>query len=263
MSAEPTGGGYTAGEQDAPPLAPDTLAPNRTLDVAAPPVTSNSGTLGGTLNKGVGGTLLPPKKLPIDSRYNMLLMERQKTLGSKDLADQVKLPPGASVEEWLAISTVDFFNELNLLIGGIQDLCTEHTCPEMKAGPYTWLWADGEKCKEPQKLSAPKYCECLLIWVDKQLSDESFLPVNPGSPFPPSFKKGLRVIYKRLFRIYAHVYYSHFKAMMDDEADAHLNHSFKHFVYFVMEFELMQKEDLEPMKDLVALFLDQRSRGTN
>mmetsp|Transcript_20100 Transcript_20100/g.31522 ORF Transcript_20100/g.31522 Transcript_20100/m.31522 type:complete len:258 (-) Transcript_20100:142-915(-) len=252
MTTEPMAGGYTASEQDAPPLAPDTLAPNPT------PVAPKQQ---GTLLKGVGGTLLPPKQLPSDSRYNLLLMERQKTLGSKDLADQVKLPSGASLEEWLAISTVDFFNELNLLVGATQDLCTEQTCPEMKAGPYAWLWADGEKCKEPQKMSAPKYCECLLIWVDKQLSDESFLPVNPGSPFPPSFKKGLRVIYKRLFRIYAHIYYSHFKAMMDDEADAHLNHSFKHFVYFVMEFDLMQKEDLEPMKDLVAMFLEQRARS--
>lgn len=208
-------------------------------------------------------TLLPPRKLPLNSRYNSLLLGRQKTLGSKDLADQVKLPPGANFEEWLAITTIDFFNELNMLIGAIQDLCTELTCPQMCAGPYIWLWADGENYKEPTKMSAPRYFEHLLTWVDAQLSDESFLPVQPGVPFPPNFLKGMRVIYKRLFRIYAHVFHSHFKEMMEDEADAHLNHSFKHFVYFVKEFELIDSEEMEPLKDLVNLCMDQRGRGNS
>jgi MOB kinase activator 1 len=189
-------------------------------------------------------------------------LERQKTLGSKDLAEQVKLPPGANVEEWLAITTIDFFNELNLLIGALQDLCTEERCPTMCAGPFVWLWADGDKIKEPQKLSAPKYFEALLTWVDAQLADETFLPVQPGVPFPATFRKGMRVIYKRLFRIYAHVFHTHFKEMMEEEADAHLNHSFKHFVYFVKEFDLMEPEELEPMKDLVALCMEQKSRGS-
>jgi len=206
-------------------------------------------------------TLLPPRRLPMNSRYNTLLMGRQKTLGSKDLADQVKLPQGADVEEWLAITTIDFFNELNLLIGAVQDLCTESTCPQMCAGPYIWLWADGEKIKEPTKMSAPRYFEHLLTWVDAQLADESFLPVQPGVPFPPNFLKGMRVIYKRLFRIYAHVFHSHFKEMMEDEADAHLNHSFKHFVYFVKEFDLIDTEEMEPLKDLVNLCMDQKVRG--
>lgn len=228
--------GYTAGEQPAAP--------------------------GREATRKKDATLLPPLRLPPDSRYNMLLLERQKTLGSKDLSDQVKLPHGASVEEWMAITTIDFFNELNLLIGATQDLCTEHTCPTMSAGPYTWMWADGDKFKEPIKMSAPRYFEHLLTWVDAQLSDDSFLPVEPGTPFPPTYRKGMRVIYKRLFRIYAHVFHAHFKEMLEDEADAHLNHSFKHFVYFVKEFDLMDNEEFEPLKDLVALYMDQKAKGT-
>merc|ERR1719215_822767 len=77
------------------------------------------------------GTLLPPKRLPSDSRYSQLINERQKTLGSMDLAAQVKLPTGASEEEWLAVSTIDFFNELNLLAGALTDICTEQSCPQM------------------------------------------------------------------------------------------------------------------------------------
>lgn len=206
------------------------------------------------------GTLLPPYNLSVKSRYGTLLLQRQRTLGSSDLWSQVKLPPGASEEEWLAVTTVDMFNELNLLAGAVSDICTEATCPEMTAGSYTFFWAD-EVTKEPQKLSAPKYFETLLMWVEKQLSDESFLPTQPGVPFPPTYRKGMRVIYKRLFRIYAHIFHAHFKEMMEQEADAHLNHSFKHFIYFVKEFDLIDQEELEPLKDLIALCM--RQRGTD
>lgn len=207
-------------------------------------------------------TLLPPRKLPANSRYSSLLLERQKTLGSRDLWQQVRLPPGASEEEWLAIHTIDFFNELNLLTGALQDICTHETCPLMCAGPYTFAWCDGDKVKMPTKMSAPRYFEHLLIWVERQLADESFLPVKPGQPFPTHYRRGLRVIYKRLFRIYAHTFHSHFKDLIADEADAHLNHSFKHFIYFVKEFSLVDDSELEPLKDLVALCVAQRNKET-
>jgi len=47
---------------------------------------------------------------------------------------------------------------------------------------------------------------------------------------------------------------------MEGEADAHLNHSFKHFIYFVKEFDLIDDAELEPMKDLVALCLEQKNQ---
>jgi len=185
-------------------------------------------------------------------------MERQRTLGSKDLLQQVKLPAGASEEEWLALTTVDMFNEINLLAGAVQDICTAATCPMMNAGPFEFMWAD-ETNTVPQKLSAPEYFETLLLWVDRRISDEKFLPIVPGVPFPPDFRKGIKLIYKRLFRIYAHIFHSHYKEMVEQEADAHLKHSFKHFIYFVKEFDLVGLKDLEPLQDLVALCMESKS----
>eukprot|EP00913_Durusdinium_trenchii_P022502 g21139.t1 len=198
-------------------------------------------------------TLLPPRKLPAESRYADLITSRQRTLGSMDLAAQVRLPTGCSEEEWLAFNTVELFNELNLLVGAISDICTEATCPTMSAGSFAW-----HLCQTPQQLSAPKYMEKLLVWVESQLADETFLPVQKGQPFLPNFKKGIRVIYKRLFRIYAHIFHAHFKEMVDSDADAHLNHSFKHFVYFVKEFDLIEDSELEPMGDLIRLLMRKR-----
>lgn len=206
------------------------------------------------------GTLLPPRMLPDSSRFKTLLLERTKTLGSSELADQVKLPPGASEEEWLAITTIDFFNDLNLLAGALSEFCTSATCPVMCAGPYSFAWCDGDKFKTPTKMSAPHYIRHLLLWVERQLADETFMPVEQGVPFPRHYRQGLRVIYKRLFRIYAHTFHSHFKDFVEAEADAHLNYSFKHFIYFVKEFNLIQEAELEPLKDLISLTMAQRMK---
>eukprot|EP00440_Ansanella_granifera_P051591 gb/GFBE01055932.1/.p1 GENE.gb/GFBE01055932.1/~~gb/GFBE01055932.1/.p1 ORF type:complete len:230 (+),score=49.64 gb/GFBE01055932.1/:1-690(+) len=208
------------------------------------------------------GTLLPPMRVPEDSRYAELIKERQKTLGTQDLAAQVRLPTGCSEEEWLAYNSIELFNELNLLAGAVSDLCTDQSCPVMSAGSFTFQWADGDKIKAPVQLSAPKYMETLLLWVERQLADENFLPVKPGEKFPDNFKKGIKIIYKRLFRIYAHIFHSHFKEMADCDADAHLNHSFKHFIYFAKEFDLVEDSELEPLADLVGLIMSKRSRET-
>jgi len=210
------------------------------------------------------GTLLPPRVFPKDSRYAtitlVLQQNRERTLGSKGLVDQVKLPEGCSEEEWIAVNTQEIFNELNLLVGAFQEWCTDASCPDMTAGTFSYAWADGGDYKTPTKMSAPQYCECCLTWVDKQLADEAFMPVKPDVPFPANFRKGLKVIYKRLFRIYAHTFHSHFKEIMEGEADAHLNHSFKHFLYFIKEFDLIEEPELDPLKDLVALCMQQKDQ---
>jgi len=66
-------------------------------------------------------TLLLPRSFPPNSRCKTLLIERQKSLGSKELQVQIKLPQGANEDEWLAVKTIDFFNELNLLKGALQE----------------------------------------------------------------------------------------------------------------------------------------------
>lgn len=42
-----------------------------------------------------------------------------------------------------------------------------------------------------------------------------------------------KTILKRLFRVYAHIYHQHFDSVMQLQEEAHLNTSFKHFIFFV------------------------------
>jgi MOB kinase activator 1 len=103
------------------------------------------------------------------------------TLGSGNLRLAVKLPEGEDVNEWVAVNTVDFFNQINMLYGTITEFCSESTCPVMSAGPrYEYHWADGQTVKKPIKCSAPKYIDYLMTWVQDQLDDEMLFPAKIG-----------------------------------------------------------------------------------
>lgn len=72
------------------------------------------------------------------------------TLGSGNLRNAVQLPEGNKYikllfqllsfmlgedpNEWIAVNTVDFFNQINMLYGTITEFCTEDTCCIMSAG---------------------------------------------------------------------------------------------------------------------------------
>jgi len=72
-----------------------------------------------------------------------------------------------------------------------------------------------------------------------------------GVPFPRNFLSSAKTILKRLFRVYAHIYHQHFKEVMQLDEEAHLNTSFKHFIYFVQEFNLIERRELAPLQELI------------
>jgi len=183
------------------------------------------------------------------------------TLGSGNMRSAVVLPKGEDLNEWLAVNTVDFFNEISLLYGTITDYCTPENCPVMNAGSnYEYLWADGVKIKKPIKCNAPEYVDHLMTWVEGQLNDESIFPLQLGTPFPKNFLSIVKTIFKRLFRVYAHIYHSHFKKIIGLGAEAHLNTCFKHFIYFVHEFKLISSVEQDPLKELIDALMGKKEK---
>ena len=59
--------------------------------------------------------------------------------------------------------------------------------------------------------------------------------------------------------MYAHVYYSHFARIRELQEEAHLNTAFKHFILFVWEFDLISKEELSPLTDLLINLMGERA----
>ncbi|XP_062075848.1 MOB kinase activator-like 1A [Humulus lupulus] len=142
----------------------------------------------------------------------LTLMHIETTLGNGNLKEVIRLSPGEDCNKWLAVNNkilflfsriglkelfvcwffqlslfvvytvaVDFFNQVNILYGTLTEFCTPTSCPVMNARPvYSYKWADGVTTKEPIKVSAPKYVEYLMDWIEVQLDDESIFPQRLG-----------------------------------------------------------------------------------
>ena len=154
-----------------------------------------------------------------------------------------------------------------LCFGIVSEHCTAESCPEMSAGPKaTYFWAD--KGEKPVSLPAPEYISNLVNWISKQLDDEKVFPAVGA--FPKNFKAVLAKILSRMFRVYAHLYHSHWDKIKALGADAHLNTCFKHFYYFAgarqqqrqqqtrlahsraaAEFDMIKEAELQPMASVV------------
>lgn len=66
----------------------------------------------------------------------------------------------------------------------------------------------------------------------------------------------IKQVFKRLYRVYAHIYCHHYPVIGALGLEPHLNTSFKHYVLFVKEFDLCQGKDFwGPLGDLVEQML--------
>jgi MOB kinase activator 1 len=90
-----------------------------------------------------------------------------------------------------------------------------------------------------------------LNWVRDQIEDESLMPVNVGVGFNKKFESTVKTIFKKISRVYGHLYFSHYTVFSDYKVVQVLNTSFKHFVFFVQEFDLVSKKDLLPLENLI------------
>jgi MOB kinase activator 1 len=108
------------------------------------------------------------------------------------------------------------------------------------------------------------------------------------APFTKNFRDTIKQVLKRLFRVYAHMYYHHFDKIRGLGEEAHINTCFQvqapfsfsfyahhwncfagnvitehptclvlslalqHFFFFVDEFKLIDKRDMLPLEDLTA-----------
>jgi MOB kinase activator 1 len=140
---------------------------------------------------------------------------------------------------------------------------------------FEYLWQDSENYKKPTKMPAPAYIEQLMSWVQSNIDNEQVLPSrigehtrlphawtgiwandSAGVPFPKSFPALVRQIFKRMYRVYAHIYCHHYPVIRELGLEPHLNTSFKQYVLFIDEHNLASGKDFwGPLGDLVDSML--------
>lgn len=195
-------------------------------------------------------TFKPVKQHKEGSKRAQLSSHTRKTLGLGIMKQAVILPENESREEWMAANIVDFFNALSLIYGIVSDKSAPMGVGEGFPPGYEYLWAPLNS-KRPQKCSGPEYIEHILDWIDTMVNDESEFPILPSQPFKKDFEKTAKSMFKRMFRCYAILYTNYFEQAVSLRADAHLNTTFKHFCYFIFEFDLVEQRELEALEDSV------------
>ena len=126
---------------------------------------------------------------------------------------------------------------------------------------YSWL----DNNRQPTRLPAPTYIEYVMTWIQNRLNDEVVFPTKaaptttaslatpsahnsgaspsggsnqPGNwigkdgGFPPAFFTTCKAIYKQMFRVFAHIYHTHFDKIVHLSLEAHWNSFFAHFIHF-------------------------------
>jgi len=83
---------------------------------------------------------------------------------------QVRYTPLFGRDTWSQIQTPDLVSKsLNELV------------PINLFSGFEYRWADGVQIKKPIEVSAPKYVEYLMDWIEAQLDDESIFPQKLGT----------------------------------------------------------------------------------
>mmetsp|Transcript_16533 Transcript_16533/g.18688 ORF Transcript_16533/g.18688 Transcript_16533/m.18688 type:complete len:237 (-) Transcript_16533:309-1019(-) len=185
-------------------------------------------------------------------------------LGSENLKEAIKCPPGEDMNEWIAANTFDFLNEINILWGHCIDQEAHSRYLEPGSGfpkGVTYRWSNDRAV-----MTGPDYVEVALIWIDDQCANPDIFPdtdTNQGTNYPENFVEiYVKKIFVKLFRIFCIIYWSY----KDDMGEhlIHLNTCFRHYIYFALEHNLLPEDEKEimPIEDIVTRLKSDFARKT-
>ena len=149
---------------------------------------------------------------------------------------------------------------------------------------YSWL----DNKKEPLDISAHDYMVMVLRWINSKIHDPKAFPTDPiarsatgsatsqapsstsanrdwigkNAGFPETFNHDVRSCFRHIFRIYAHLYHSHWiepfwhlSGKNNAEGWTDLNSCFVHFCSVSKLYGLLSDEDAKPMQPLIDIWV--------
>ncbi|KAM7207659.1 putative maintenance of ploidy protein mob2 [Naviculisporaceae sp. PSN 640] len=196
-------------------------------------------------------------------------------------------PKTVEMGEWVAHQVVDHWRMLITFIRLVHDkeddgtsICNPRKCPKMSAGAnhsFTWL----NSRLQPVEIPAYEYFSLVQRYISGKIDDATIFPTDPAgvsyadnpafctpvpaeasgqdwigkrSGFPPNFFEICQTIFRQMFRVYAHLYWSHFEDLYTLDLEKSANSCFSHFILTATTLNLLKKSDLEPMQPLIDLW---------
>ncbi|TWU74492.1 hypothetical protein ED733_005300 [Metarhizium rileyi] len=193
--------------------------------------------------------------------------------------------------EWIAHQVIEHYRNLWNFVRVVHEkeddgtsTCNPISCPRMSAGAnhsFTWL----NNRREPVELPAYEYMTLMQRWISGKIDDTAIFPTdpsgvsyahnpsitttplsqlsNPGeavyigkrSGFPEKFLEVCQMIFRQMFRVYAHLYWAHFtEPFYHLNLEKQLNSCFSHFILTATALDLLKPQELEPMQALIDLW---------
>lgn len=189
-----------------------------------------------------------------DSVNYKLQLASVATLHTAELREAVKLPGFVDEKDWIASQAIRVNEEILKVVNilGVTGLCTRQCCPTMTAGRnVVYRWKDG-LLDAPRELPAHEYMRMVVDSAHESLV--RIVPRLQEDSYPEDFMDQMQNLHRRSFRVFAHAYLDHIDDFVQMQAEAHLNCCFKQFLFFVLEFDLVTREDMKPLEMLIAKF---------
>ncbi|KAF4671959.1 26S proteasome non-ATPase regulatory subunit 11, partial [Perkinsus chesapeaki] len=142
------------------------------------------------------------------------------------LSDLCRVPPGVPRAVWYIENVREFMVEFNRVIAEVQTECNEESCPRMSAtDEWHFLCAAHRK---------PVDC-CAIDYIIHTVDGSTSLVLNPKNfpdrtKIPQSSLKFIPTIYRRLYRIFGHLFHHHRGIFFKVEAQSRMCARFTQFV---------------------------------
>lgn len=150
-----------------------------------------------------------------------------------------------------------------------------HVTDDASNHSFTWL----NSRLQPVEIPAYEYLTLVQRYISGKIDDVNIFPTDPAgvsfadnpafctplpesgqdwvgkrSGFPQNFMETCQTIFRQMFRVYAHLYWSHFDDMFSLNLEKSMNSCFSHFILTATTLNLLKKTDLEPMQPLIDLW---------
>lgn len=101
------------------------------------------------------------------------------------------------------------------------------------------------------QVPARDYAKLMCMWIERQIQDPTIFPVKESDKFPKDFHFRVKRMFVRMTYVFSHYYYSHVDHLRAATAFSQFNSTFKHFVLFGIEHNLLKPKHWAPIASIV------------
>lgn len=114
------------------------------------------------------------------------------------------------------------------------------------------MWCDGVTFVDPISIPARTYMKFCLLWTQQHLKDPKVITAAPNSSYSTDCLSTWKMMYRRLLRVYAHLYINHLGDFENLGAIGSVLHCmFRRFLLYGIESGLTSKKELLPVKGVL------------